>query len=129
MKEDCLTPAQWATSGTADDLPEPSGYRMLVKPHEIESVSKGGIVLVEESKQYADVATYIGLVVKQGPECYSPDKFNSRWCEVDDYVMFARNVGQKIEIKRGADVEKFVLINDADVRARVKDPSAIRMYL
>lgn len=134
MSEDVLTPARWAASENDepdyDDLPEPVGYRMLVKPYEIESVSKGGIVLVEESRQYADVATYAGKVVKMGPECYHPSRFDSRWCKVGDNVIFARNVGQKIEIKcPGGAVDRYLMINDADVRAKVSDPSKIRMYL
>lgn len=135
MSDNFLTPAQWAASGYEQDgrddgLPEPVGYRMLVKPHEIEQVSKGGIVLVDESKQYADVATYAGKVIKQGPECYHPSKFDSRWCRVGDCVLFARNVGQKIEVKRpDGTVDKYLMINDADVRAKVADPAGIRMYL
>lgn len=135
MSENVLTPAMWVASGdetdeSDQDLPEPAGYRMLIKPYEIESFSKGGIVLVEESKQYADVANCTGQVVKQGPECYHPSKFDSRWCKVGDFVLFARNVGQKIDIKRadGA-VDRYLMINDADVRAKVKDPTKIRTYL
>ena len=135
MSENFLTPAQWAASGDEPDdrddgLPEPVGYRMLIKPHEIEQKSKGGIVIVEESKQYADVATCGGTVIKQGPECYHPTKFDSRWCEVGDRVIFARHVGQKIEIKRpDGEVDRYLLINDGDVRAKDKDLSKIRMYL
>ena len=118
-------------SGSLDAyLPEPVGYRMLVKPHEPKEKSAGGILLVQESKDYADMAACVGTVIKKGPDCYEGDKFASNWCDVGDIVIFARNVGQKIEVKRDdGGYEKYLMINDADVRATILDPTRIRMYL
>ena len=118
-------------SGSLDAyLPEPVGYRILVKPHEVKEKSAGGILLVQESQNYADIATYAGTVIKKGPDCYEGDKFASNWCNVGDTVIFARNVGQKIEVKRDdGGYEKYLMINDADVRATILDPTRIRMYL
>lgn len=131
--ETVLTPAAWAA--IRDDLmndaiPEPTGWRMLVKPYEVETKTASGLILIDESKQYADAATYIGQVVRMGPDCYRGEKFAEPWCQVGDWVMFARHVGLAIEVKQadGA-VAKYRMINDDDVRARVEDPSRIRMYL
>lgn len=131
--ETVVTPAAWAA--VKDDLlddaiPEPTGWRMLVKPYEVEAKTATGLILVEESKQYADAATYIGQVVRMGPDCYQGAKFAQAWCQVGDWVMFARHVGQAIEVKQpNGKVARYRMINDDDVRARVEDPSRIRMYL
>lgn len=116
---------------TEQYLPEPVGYRMIVRPHKIQAKSTGGIILVEESKVYADLATFVGTVVKMGPDCYEAEKFSTKWCQVGDVVVFARNVGQKIDIKAdNGEVENYLMINDSDVRGIVLgDPSRIRMYL
>jgi len=128
-----LTPAAWAAIGNDlmnADIPEPTGWRMLVKPYEVETKTASGLILVEESKQYADVASFIGQVVRMGPDCYRGDKFMEPWCQIGDWVLFARHVGQAIEVKQSdGSVVKYRMINDDDVRARVEDPSRIRMYL
>lgn len=132
-----LYPDEWKTSppdespaDEDDGLPAPTGFRMLVKPVVVESRSPGGIVLVEESKQYADLAGFVGLVLKQGPDCYRGERFSGPWCRVGDHVAYARHVGQKIDVKSAdGTVQKLVIINDDDVRAVVKDPARIRMYV
>ena len=113
----------------AADLPRPTGYRMLVKPYEIKPVSKGGIIIADESKAYADEACLVAQVVAMGDDCYKASKFNAPWCAVGDYIIYNRHVGQRIEIKRGDGVERYLIINDDDVRATVKTPATIRMYL
>lgn len=112
-----------------NELPDPVGYRMLVKPYEIEEVSKGGIVLVQESKEYAEHARNAAKVVKMGPDCYVGEKFRGPWCKVGDYVVYARHTGQRVDIKDGDDIETYLFINDDDVRGTTKFPSRIRMYL
>ncbi len=111
-----------------DWVPEPVGFKMIVKPPPIEATTKGGIILVDESKQYADTATFCGEVVRQGPDCYR-DKA-SRWCNVGDKVLYARHHGQAIKVKTPTgDWEKFVIINDDDVRTKLDDFGQVKMYL
>ena len=131
--ETVLTPQAWAAIKDDlmdDQIPEPTGWRLLVKPYLVETKTAGGLILVEESKQYADAATYIGQVVRMGPDCYHGERFAEPWCQVGDWVLFARHVGQAIEVKQAdGRVTPYRMINDDDVRARVEDPSRIRMYL
>lgn len=116
-------------------LPKPVGYRMLVKPYKMPKRSAGGIILADESQKYADVACFVGQVMAQGDECYSgrDDRFsNGPWCEVGDWVAYARHVGQTVKMKNSSnpeDDDEYMIINDEDVRAVVPDPSQIRMYL
>lgn len=116
-------------------LPKPTGYRMLVKPLQDAKRSAGGIILADESQKYADVACFVGQVMAQGDECYSgrDDRFsNGPWCQVGDWVAYARHVGQTVKMKNSSnpeDDDEYMIINDEDVRAVVPDPSQIRMYL
>lgn len=108
--------------------PDPTGYRMLIQPYEIDQVSKGGIILVDESKQYADIACIVGKVIKQGPQCY--DKQPEPWCKVGDYVIFAKHCGQKVEVKEeDGTMTRYLFINDDDVRATTDHPQSIKMYI
>ena len=139
LAEKPLLPSDWVKSTPerppvpveeyAGLLPVPTGYRMLVKPYEVKQKSAGGILLVPESKEYADMACSMGQVIRQGPDCYQDEKFSEPWCKVGDFVLYARHVGQKVEIKVADQVIKFLLINDADVRALVPDPARIKTYL
>lgn len=130
-----MMPSDWVGLETGERLepapavlPIPKGYRMLIKPVVIEQKTAGGIVLVDESMQYADVACSVGKVVAQGEECYNNKV--TRWCEVGDFVLYARHVGQKVEVRNEiGEIEKYMIINDDDVRATVSDPARIRMYL
>ena len=53
-----------------DQLPEPSGWRMLVLPFTPKEKSKGGIIFSQESLDKARIATNCGYVLKMGPLCY-----------------------------------------------------------
>ena len=50
------------------------------------------------------------------------------WCKIGDYVIFPKHAGQTIEVKRndGQDPDQYLLVNDDEIRAVVKDPSQIK---
>lgn len=111
-------------------LPQPVGWFLLVKPYQLEEKSKGGIVLVQESKEYDDAACFVGQVVSVGPEAYSDSRYNgARWCAPGDYVLYASHAGQKVKLRGSAEEEKYLIIKDSDVRARTDAPEKIKMYL
>jgi co-chaperonin GroES (HSP10) len=128
-----MTPQEWVTSGDdqAGDIPNPVGFRILIKPYRLPKFSAGGIALVGESKQYADIAKVAGQVLKMGSECYRGERFSAPWCKIGDYVIFPKHAGQTIEVKRndGQDPDQYLLVNDDEIRAVVKDPSQIKAYL
>lgn len=118
------------TDTAIQSLPTPVGYRMLIEPIQSDKVTKGGIVLVDESKQYADAANSVGRVLKQGESCYQGGKFSSPWCKPGDYVLYARHVGQRIEWReQDGESKTYLLINDDDVRAVVADPGRVKSYI
>jgi hypothetical protein len=53
-----------------DQLPEPSGWRMLVLPFTPKEKTKGGIIFSQESLDKARIATNCGYVIKMGPLAY-----------------------------------------------------------
>ena len=96
------------------------GHRILIKPEEIETVSEGGIVLVQDERT-AKINTSKGTVVSIGPtawmayDYYKPDGSRNPawepWCKEGDEVYYSKYAAKWIEI----DKVEYVLINDQDV--------------
>ena len=55
---------------TVNELPEPSGYRILVLPFTPKNKTKGGILFSQESLDRARIATTCGYVLKMGDLAY-----------------------------------------------------------
>jgi co-chaperonin GroES (HSP10) len=110
-----------------DQLPNPSGYRMLVLPFTPKEKTKGGIIFSQESLDKARIATNCGYVLKLGPLCYhDKDKFpTGPWCKEKDWVIFARYAGSRLPIEGG----EVRLLNDDEVLGTVKDPESILHYI
>ena len=66
-----------------DELPVPSGWRLLVLPFTPKEKTKGGIIIAQESLDKARIATNCGYVVKMGPMAYGDkEKFpTGPWCK------------------------------------------------
>ena len=110
-----------------DQLPEPSGWRMLVLPFTPREKTKGGIIFSQESLDKARIATNCGYVLKLGPLCYhDKDKFpTGPWCKEKDWVIFARYAGSRLPIEGG----EVRLLNDDEVLGTVKDPESVLHYI
>ena len=107
---------------TVDELPEPSGYRLLVLPFTPREKTKGGILFSQESLDKARIATTCGYVLKMGDLAYKDkDKFGEPWCKKGDWVIFARYAGSRLPIEGG----EVRLLNDDEVLGTVKDPESI----
>jgi len=66
-----------------DELPVPTGWRLLVLPFTPKEKTKGGIIIAQESLDKARIATNCGYVVKMGPMAYGDkEKFpTGPWCK------------------------------------------------
>ena len=107
---------------TVDELPEPSGYRLLVLPFTPKEKTKGGILFSQESLDKARIATTCGYVLKMGDLAYKDkDKFGQPWCKKGDWVIFARYAGSRLPIEGG----EVRILNDDEVLGTVKDPESI----
>jgi hypothetical protein len=64
--------------GVVDELPEPSGWRILVLPFTPKEKTKGGLIIAQESLDRLRIATNCGYVLKMGPLAYKDkDKFDT----------------------------------------------------
>ena len=106
-----------------EQLPTPTGYRLLVLPFSRKQKTKGGLYLANETLEKERIATNVGYVVSLGPDCYvDRDKFpNGSWCQDGDWVIFGRYAGARIKIE-GGDLR---LLNDDDVLAVITDPEDV----
>ena len=107
---------------TVDELPEPSGYRLLVLPFTPREKTKGGILFSQEQLDKARIATTCGYVLKMGPLAYrDKDKFDEPWCKKGEWVIFARYAGSRLPIEGG----EVRILNDDEVLGTVKDPESL----
>ena len=104
----------------ASKIPEPSGYKLLIKPLEVKEKTDGGIYMPDALKSAEQTASVIGFVVKAGPDAYTDqDKFPSGpYCKEGDFVIFRSYSGTRFKVEK----QEFRLINDDTVEAVVDDP-------
>ena len=105
-----------------DQLPEPSGWRLLVLPFTPKEKTKGGIIIAPEALDKFRIATTCGYVLKMGPLCYKDkDKFEDPWCKKGDWVIFARYAGSRLPIQGG----EVRILNDDEVLGTIEDPESL----
>ena len=112
----------WATDDTVptpEKLPQPVGYRILIRPVPVVEKTKGGIILTDKSREDQSYLNSIGQVIAMGPECYSDRK--KSWCKVGDWILYGRYAGAKISVQN----VKMVLINDDEVLGTLESPDII----
>ena len=104
----------------ANKIPEPSGYKLLIKPLEVKEKTDSGVYMPDSLKSAEQTASVIGFVVKAGPDAYmDKDKFpTGPYCQEGDFVIFRSYSGTRFKI----DKQEFRLINDDTVEAVVDDP-------
>ena len=104
-------------------LPQPTGWRLLVLPFQMDEKTKGGLLLGQDTLERQQVASQCGNVLAVGPDCYKDTKRYPKgpWCKTGDWVMFARYAGSRIKIEGG----EVRLLNDDEVLATIKNPEDI----
>ena len=114
-------------SSIVNDLPNPSGWRILVLPFTPKEKTKGGILIAQESLDRLRIAVNCGYVLKMGPEAYKDkDKFPSGpWCKEKDWVIFARYAGSRLPIDGG----EVRILNDDEVLGTIKDPESVLHHI
>ena len=106
-----------------EQLPEPSGWRLLVLPFTPKEKTKGGILIAQESLEKLRIATNCGYVLKVGPLAYyDKEKFpTGPWCKKGDWVIFARYAGSRLPIEGG----EVRLLNDDEVLGTIDNPESV----
>lgn len=106
----------------ATQLPNPSGYHILVAIPEIEDKYESGLIKADSTMHYEEVLSTVFFVVKLGPDAYKGDRFTSGpWCKEGDFILARPNSGTRLKIHG----REFRLINDDSVEAVVLDPRGI----
>jgi co-chaperonin GroES (HSP10) len=107
----------------ATQLPQPSGYHILVAIPEIEAKYDSGIIKADSTMHYEEVLSTVFFVVEMGPDCYKDaSRFPSGpWCKKGDFILARPNSGTRLKIHG----REFRLINDDSVEAVVDDPRGI----
>ena len=106
-----------------EKVPNPTGYRITLFPLKLDSKTKSGIQLTDETVQESQLTTNICKVLKVGPDAYKDkDKFpTGPWCKEDDWVLITRYAGSRIRIDGG----ELRIINDDEILAVIDDPRDI----
>lgn len=135
-----------ASAGLADPLAEafpevdpgiaPLGSRILVQVRMPKMISKGGILLPDESQDAEKWNTQVARVIACGPVAFrSRDTLKpwpeGDWCQVGDYVRVAKYGGDRFEVQITAKTKAlFVIFNDLEIVAKVTgDPLKIVAYV
>ena len=112
---------EWITEENVKDpsqLPEITGYHILVRPVSVKQTTKGGIILPDSTKSDMAYLTTVGRVVKVGNLAYKDNKFEGKpWCKEGDYVCYGKHTGDKFLYKG---VQLLLLFDDA-IKMVVKD--------
>ena len=105
-------------------LPEPSGYKLLIALPEVDEKTDGGIIKAQSTRQLEEVGSIVGFVMKLGPDAYQDkSKFpNGPYCKEGDFILMRSYSGTRFNIHD----REFRLINDDSVEAIVDDPRGIR---
>ena len=106
-------------------LPSLPGYHILVRPVSVKSKTKGGLLLPDSVKDDVAYLTTVGKVLSIGDLAYKDkDKFpNGKWCDVGDYVCYARHAGQKLYYKG----VRLLLLFDDQIMMKVDEPTNLDM--
>ena len=107
----------------SEKLPKPTGRRIIVLPFKMNDKTKGGVLMPETTLERQQIGSQCGLVLAMGPQCYQDKERypTGPWCKVNDWVVFARYAGSRIQIEGG----EIRLLNDDEILATVQNPEDI----
>jgi co-chaperonin GroES (HSP10) len=117
------TAEQAAPQLTEQQIPKPSGYRILVAIPEVkETYGDSGIVKAATEMKNEELSTMVVRVIDMGPDAYGDEKRfpNGPYCQIGDHVLIRAYSGTRFKIHGK---EMFRIINDDSVEAVVEDPS------
>jgi co-chaperonin GroES (HSP10) len=114
----------------------PFGSRVLVQIRTPQKKSKGGIHLIEDTRDTVKWNTQVSKVISLGPLAFkNRDTMNAwpegDWCHPGDFVRVPKYGGDRWEVPVGDDdVAMFVIFNDLDIIGDVLgDPLSIKAFI
>jgi len=91
------------------------GYRLILKVKKVESVTKGGIVLTQQSVSDMAMMANEGTIVSIGPTAWLRHEGAPEWAQIGDKVHTAKAAGSLFV---GDDGEEYRIVNDEDILTR-----------
>jgi len=94
----------------------PTEFKVVVRPEEIETVTKGGIIIpISEAEKLQNAATE-GTIVAVSPLAFSYEKWPAGFAppKVGDRIVYSKYSGMKL---KGKDRVEYIIMNDKDVCA------------
>lgn len=127
-----LNPAMGAGNDlhfTDIDVPDPTPlprigfFHVLVRPIPAKPMTKGGIILPDQTLDVKDVLGTIGRVLAIGPTAFTREDMlvdgkPNRWYGVGDYVVYGRHAGVKVTYKG----VKLLVLNDDQPMMAIDNP-------
>jgi len=106
------------------NVPKPSGYKILVKPLQVEKQTTGGIWRPDELIDRESAAAVVAFVIAIGPDAYSDQsKFpTGPWCKEGDFVIMRPYSGTRLKIFE----HELRLVNDDSIEAVIDDPRGVK---
>ena len=100
---------------------DPVEYNCIVAPEEMETVSKGGIIFADTTKEREELAQVRGLLVAVSPLAFNydtwPEAEKDRQPKAGDQVIYGKYAGILI---KGDDGREYRLLKDKDVAAVIR---------
>jgi co-chaperonin GroES (HSP10) len=119
-----------ARTKKTSNLPNPMGWKVLVKFPTRKTITAGGIHLVTESQDADAYLNVVAEVMALGPMCYkdrdtgTPWK-GGAWAAPGDWVVVPQHIPLKFEIEE----EMYAILNDDNIVAQVPNPDSIKVYV
>lgn len=118
----------------------PFGSRILVQIRAAKSVSRGGIIFTDTTKDTERDNTQVAKVLSVGPLAYKnrntmQDWAEGQWCQAGEYVFVPKYGGVRFERKLPPGVEgfdefvQFAIIDDLNVIGAVDDPFNLKSFI
>jgi co-chaperonin GroES (HSP10) len=107
---------------TEQQIPKPTGYRILVAIPEIKETYESGLVKADTTLKHEEVSTMVVQVVDMGPDAYKDEQRfpNGPYCKIGDHILIRAYSGTRFRIHGK---ELFRVINDDSVEAVIEDPT------
>lgn len=107
----------------AENLPSPSGYKILIAIPRLKEATEGGIVKAAETLEREQTAMMIGFVISLGPDCYKDkERYPSGpWCKAGDFVLMRSYAGTRFMYMG----QEYRMINEDVVEGTTPDPRGV----
>ncbi len=96
---------------------EPLGFRVMIKPLDVDEISDGGIILVDETRDAERRTTQIGYIVSVGSTAWAAYDDGKPWAAVGDKVVYVKYGGKLIKDPESG--VEYVILNDEDVLLKI----------